>query len=157
VAHQGSVCPLLPSPRRIRHRPRAWRTKRSRRLDSEPTATESCSAIAVATRWRWPPREPVHDLAQLRLAGATPAQARAALLWEGALVAAVSVSLAALIIATTAVALPGALAGVGPAPHLAIPWDPPTELASVCVALTLATTAVLAPALLRRPRSMAWP
>jgi hypothetical protein len=155
VAHQESVCPLLPSPRRIRHRrahgspnalgvwtPNRWRRNLARRYSSGHALAMAAAGTRprsgpAATRRRHP-------------------QARAALLWEGALVAAVSVSLAALIIATTAVALPGALPGIGPALRLAIPGIRSLSSPCLCrahVGNNRRPGTRAAPA----PRSMAWP
>jgi putative ABC transport system permease protein len=108
------------------------------------------TAIAIVNTLVMSVRERTGELAQLRLAGATRAQAMRVLLCEGALVLAVGIGLAAVITAVTAAALPAALASLTSSAQLAIPWPTLLALIGICGALVGATTWLASQATLRQ-------
>jgi putative ABC transport system permease protein len=97
-----------------------------------------------------------HELAALRLSGATAGQVLRMIAVEAGLISGLGIALAAAVIAAVVGGLRGALASSAPAVHIVIPWLPVTVIALGC--LLTALLASLAPAaisLRRRPVELA--
>lgn len=109
------------------------------------------TAIAIVNTVAMAARERVPELAQLRLAGATTAQALRVLLVEGVLVLLVGTALAALVTGLTAAALPGALGAVSRAARLVVPWPTLGVLTALCAAAVTLAAGVAGRMSLRRP------
>jgi len=112
--------------------------------------------IAIANTLVMATSDRRHELATLRLSGATPGQVLRMIGVEACLVTGIGTLLAAAVTAVTVTGLRHSLLGLAPSVRVVIPWLPLAGIALACLAIAvLASLIPAALALRRRPAELA--
>ena len=106
--------------------------------------------IAIANTLVMATSDRRHELATLRLSGATPGQVLRLIGVEACLVSGIGALLAAAVTAATVTGLRHGLLGLAPSVRVVIPWLPLAGIALACLAIALAASLVPAALVLRR-------
>jgi putative ABC transport system permease protein len=114
------------------------------------------TVIAIANTLVMATSDRRHELATLRLSGATPGQVLRMIGVEACLVTAIGTLLAAAVTAVTVTGLRHSLLGLAPSVRVVVPWPPLAGIAVACLAIAvLASLIPAAVALRRRPAELA--